>query len=112
IPVLERLESDADYPQNIIFAQSNLMKSHYQLVNYQKTIEYADKVLANPKIQKEVKSDAKIFTARAAFKTLDMQRAKTAYAEVQKIATGELAAEALYYDAYFKNQDRDYKTSN
>ncbi|WP_271765418.1 tetratricopeptide repeat protein [Aquimarina algiphila] len=112
IPVLERLESDADYPQNIIFAQSNLMKSYYQLLKYQKTIEYADKVLANPKIQNDVKSDAKIFTARAAFQTVDMERAKRAYAEVQKIATGELAAEALYYEAYFKNQEGNYKSSN
>ncbi len=112
IPVLERLESDADYPQNIIFAQSNLMKSYYQLLKYQKTIEYADKVLANPKIQNDVKSDAKIFTARAAFQTVDMERTKRAYAEVQKIATGELAAEALYYEAYFKNQEGNYKSSN
>ncbi len=112
IPVLERLESDADYPQNIVFAQSNLMKSHYQLLNYQKTIEYAEKVLANPKIQNDVKSDAQIFTARAALQTVDMARAKRAYAEVQKIATGELAAEALYHDAYFKNQDRNYQGSN
>ncbi|WP_103863766.1 tetratricopeptide repeat protein [Aquimarina sp. I32.4] len=112
LPVLERLETDADYPQNVIFAQSNLMKSYYQLLNYQKTIEYADKVLANPKIQNDVKSDATIFTARAAFKTVDMQRAKRAYAEVQKIATGELAAEALYYEAYFKNIEDDYKNSN
>ncbi|WP_425593457.1 tetratricopeptide repeat protein [Aquimarina aggregata] len=112
IPILERLESDADYPQNIIFAQSNLMKSYYQLLKYQKTIEYADKVLANPKIQNDVKSDAKIFTARAALKTVDMVRAKKAYAEVQKIATGELAAEALYYAAYFENDEGKYKSSN
>ena len=112
IPVLERLESDADFPQNIIFAQSNLMKSYYQLLNYEKTIEYADKVLANPKIQNEVKSDAKIFTARAAMQTRDTESAKQAYAEVQQIATGELAAEALYYDAYFKNQEGQYKKSN
>ncbi|GAA4274315.1 tetratricopeptide repeat protein [Aquimarina gracilis] len=112
IPVLERLESDADYPQNIIFAQSNLMKSNYQLLNYQKTIEYADKVLANPKIQNDVKSDAKIFTARAAFQTNNIPRAKKAYIEVQKIATGELAAEALYYQAYFENEEGNYKESN
>ncbi len=112
IPILERLESGADYPQNIIFAQSNLMKSYYQLLNYQKTIEYADKVLANPKIQNDVKSDAKIFTAKAAFQTNDMPKAKNAYAEVEKIATGELAAEALYYRAYFENEERNYKNSN
>ncbi len=112
IPILQRLEIDADYPQNIIFAQSNLMKSHYQLLNYQETITYADKVLANPKIQNDVKSDAKIFTARAALQTNNLVRAKEAYAEVQKIATGELAAEALYYDAYFKNLDNNFKESN
>ncbi|MBQ0736059.1 tetratricopeptide repeat protein [Aquimarina celericrescens] len=112
ISVLERLESDADYPQNIIFAQSNLMKLYYRLLNYQKTIEYADKVLANPKIQNKVKSDAKIFIARAALQTNDMSRAKKAYAEVQKIAIGELAAEALYYDAYFKNEEGNFKSSN
>ncbi len=112
IPVLERLESTADFPQNIIFAQSNLMKSNYQLLNYQKTIEYADKVLTNPKIQNDVKSDAKIFTARAALQTNNMSKAKIAYAEVQKIATGELAAEALYYNAYFQNEERNYKASN
>ncbi|WP_062053541.1 tetratricopeptide repeat protein [Aquimarina longa] len=112
IPVLERLEIDADYPQNIIFAQSNLMKSYYQLIQYQKTIVYAEKVLANPKIQNDVKSDANIFIARAALQTVDMQRAKKAYAKVQKIATGVLAAEALYYEAYFKNDERNYKGSN
>ncbi len=112
IPVLERLERDADFPKNIIFAQSNLMKSHYQLVHYPKTIEYAEKVLSNPKIQNDVKSDAQIFIARAALQTADEDRAKKAYTEVSKIATGELAAEALYYDAYFKNKEGDYKTSN
>jgi len=112
IPVLERLEKAADYPQNIVFAQSNLMKSFYQLRTYQKTIEYADKVLENPKIQNDVKSDAQLFTARAAFQTNNIVKSKQAYAEVQKNATGELAAEALYYDAYFKNEEKKFKKSN
>ena len=29
-----------------------------------------------------------------------------------KIASGALAAEALYYNAYFKNQEGQYKSSN
>ncbi|GAA4108017.1 tetratricopeptide repeat protein [Aquimarina addita] len=112
IPVLERLEKDADFPQNIIFAQSNLMKSHYQLVHYEQTIQYAEKVLENSKIQNDVKSDAQIFIARAALQTQDEARAKRAYTEVSKIATGELAAEALYYDAYFAHKEGSYKVSN
>ena len=30
-PVLTRLEIEADFPQNIVFAQSNLMKANFQL---------------------------------------------------------------------------------
>ena len=50
--------------------------------------------------------------ARSAIKTGNEARAKEAYAEVLKIAHGELAAEALYYDAYFKNKENSYEASN
>lgn len=111
-PLLQRLEAEADIPQNIIFAQSNLMKSYYELKQYDKAVSYAEKVLANAKIDNKVKSDAQVIIARSAMKTNNEPRAKQAYAEVMKIATGELAAEALYYDAYFKNKAADYKGSN
>ena len=38
--------------------------------------------------------------------------AKSAYAEVENIATGETAAEALYYNAYFKNKEGAFEASN
>ena len=112
IPVLQRLETEADFPQNVIFAQSNLMKSHYELENYADAVSYAEKVLTNTKIDNAVKSDAQVIIARASIKTGDEGRAKTAYASVQEIATGALAAEALYYDAYFKHKANDFKGSN
>ncbi|RZS91885.1 tetratricopeptide repeat protein [Aquimarina brevivitae] len=112
IPILERLEQMADQPENIVFAQSNLMKSYYSLVNYTKTLAYAQKVLANPKVQEDVKADAKLFLARAAMQTADEATAEKAYAEVRKIASGEIAAEALYYEAYFKHVKKEYKSSN
>src|SRR5690606_39441927 len=59
-----------------------------------------------------IKSDAQVIIARSAMKTNNEPKAKTAYAEVQKIATGQLAAEALYYDAYFKNKEgKDRKST-
>lgn len=112
IPVLKRLEVEADFPQNIIFAQSNLMKSFLDGEDYTQAINYAEKVLANIKIDNSVKSDAQIIIARSSIKTGDETRAKQAYAEVQKIATGALAAEALYYDAYFKNKEGSFESSN
>ncbi len=109
---LKRLETTADFPQNIIFAQTNMMKASYELKQYADAVGYAEKVLQNGKIDNSIKSDAQIIIAKAAMKTNNEAKAKTAYAEVAKIATGSLAAEALYYDAYFKNKEAKYEASN
>ncbi|WP_139958377.1 tetratricopeptide repeat protein [Flavicella sediminum] len=112
IPILKRLELEANFPQNIVFAQSNLMKGMYEKQDFENTVLYAEKVLENKKVEDQVKSDAYIFIARSAIKTAQLEKAKTAYEEVSKIAKGALKAEALYYDAYFKNLDKDYEASN
>jgi hypothetical protein len=80
--------------------------------NSNKTIVYAEKVLQNNNIDNKVRSDAYVFIARTAIKINDEDKARNAYAEVEKIATGSLAAEALFYNAYFKNIDGQYKASN
>ena len=112
ITVLKRLETEADFPQNVTFAQSNLMKTYYEQKDYPNAVIYAEKVLANPKTDNKVKSDSQIIVARAAFETNDEVKARAAYAKLLTIAKGELAAEALYYDAYFKNKDGKYDASN
>jgi len=112
IPLLQRLEAEADYPQNITYAQSNLMNAFYHLESYNQAVAYAEKVLGTSKIDNKVKSDAQIIIARSAIKTGDEEKAKTAYAQVEKIAQGSLAAEALYYNGYFKNKEGNYQASN
>jgi len=112
IPLLLRLEEEANFPQNVVFAQSNLMKANYQLENYNEAVSYAEKVLTNSKIDNKIKSDAHIIIARSAIKTGDEEKAKSAYAKVEKVATGETAAEALYYNAYFKNKEAKHEASN
>lgn len=112
IPVLKQLEAEATYSQNVIFAQSNLMKSYLQEKKYTEAVNYAEKVMANPEAEKSAKNDAQVIIARAAIRTGNEARAQKAYAEVQKSATGELAAEALYYDAYFKHKAGNFKASN
>ncbi|WP_299890769.1 tetratricopeptide repeat protein [uncultured Lacinutrix sp.] len=111
IPILERLEIEANFPQNSLFAQSNLMQANYQLNNYDAAVSYAEKVLANVNLDNKVKSDAQVIIARSAIKTGDEDKAKTAYAKVEQTATGETAAEALYYNAYFKNKEGQYQNS-
>ncbi|MCF8320627.1 MAG: tetratricopeptide repeat protein [Flavobacterium sp.] len=112
IEVLKRLETEADFPQNITFAQANLMKTYYEKKDYVNAVLYADKVLSNPKTDDKVKSDAQIIIARAAFNSGDLVKARQAYSKLLTIAKGELAAEALYFDAYFKNADGKFEESN
>lgn len=112
IPLLKRLENEAEFPQNISFARQNLMKSYYHQGDYAQTVVYAEKVLEENDIEKNVKSDAHVFIARSAIQTGDEGKAQKAYAEVQKIATGSLGAEALYYDAYFKRKAEKLEESN
>jgi tetratricopeptide (TPR) repeat protein len=106
------LETEADFPQNVTFAQANLMRAYYDQKDYPNAVIYADKVLTNPKTDDKVKSDAQIIVARSAIKANDEVKARLAYASLLKIAKGELAAEALYYDAYFKNKDGKFADSN
>jgi tetratricopeptide (TPR) repeat protein len=112
IPVLLRLENEADFPQNKVFAQSNLMKCYYDKKDYSNSVIYAEKVLNNAKTDDNVKSDAQIIIARSAMQTGDESKARSGYAKLLTIAKGELAAEALYYDAYFKNKDGKFESSN
>jgi TolA-binding protein len=112
IAYLKRLEVEADFPQNIVFAQTNSMKANYELERYADAVTYAEKVLALEKIDNTIKSDAQVVIARSAMETGEEEKAKTAYREVAKIATGRLAAEALYFDAYFKHKEGDFEGSN
>jgi len=112
IPFLKQLETQAEFPQNRTYAQANLMRSYYNTEDFENTVIYAEKVLANNKTDNKVKSDAQIMIARSAIKTNNEIKAKKAYKDLESIAEGELKAEALYYDAYFKNKENKFEESN
>jgi tetratricopeptide (TPR) repeat protein len=105
IPVLKQLEQLADFPQNVIYAQSNLMKAYYETDKYNDAVAYANKVLATTGIENNLKSDAQIIIARSSWSQGNEAAAKVAYEKVQQSASGSLAAEAIYYKAYFENKE-------
>lgn len=112
IPVLTELENSATIVQNLTYARSNLMKIYYNNEDYTQTISYANKVLEISNLDSRIKNDAHIMLARCYFKTGNLAQAEKFYAEVRKNASGELMAEALYYQAYFENQAKQYQKSN
>ena len=112
VKILTQLEQQAESKQNIIFAQNNLMKGNYALKNYDDAVAYAETVLQNEKLEDKIKSDAEIIIARSAFETEEFDKARDAFKKVEQYAIGELKAEAIYYDAYFLNDEGSYKLSN
>ena len=88
------------------------MKGYYQSQEYNKAVNYAEKILLQDKIDAIVEYDAKIIIARSAFQTEDYLKAEEFYTEVERNANGELKAEALYYSAYFSNKKKLYEISN
>ncbi|MDP2088838.1 MAG: tetratricopeptide repeat protein [Flavobacteriaceae bacterium] len=112
IPILISLEEIAASTQNRTFAMSNLMKGFYETNQFVKAELYADKVLALPRIDDRVRADATILIARAAFKNGNDTKAKATFKEVEKISSGKLKAEALYYSAYYEHKAGNYKVSN
>ena len=112
VPYLRRLEAVADIPQNRMFAQSNLMKAFFLEEEYEEVLSYAGKVLENPSLDERIRADARLMIARAALETGDLETARSGYAELLNTATGETAAEALYYVALFAQQDGDLEASN
>jgi tetratricopeptide (TPR) repeat protein len=112
IPLLKRLELEANSPTNILYAESNLMQGYYKNQAYGLAIEYAKKILEREKLDKLLKNDAQIIIARSAYKNEDFSTAEAYYAAVAKNATGALKAESLYYNAFFKNKEKAYESSN
>jgi TolA-binding protein len=109
---LKRLENEAQFQQNILYAQSNLMRLYYETNDYAQTVVYAEKVLKQANMDQRIKNDAQIMIARSAMKTNQDAKAKEFYALVSKTAQGELAAEALYHEAYFKFIENKNEASN
>lgn len=109
---LKQLKTVASNDQNILFADSNLMKIYFNQKDLDTAISHAQNVVKNSKADKKVLSDAYVILGRDAMQKNNKVQAKTYYEQLAKIATGEAAAEALYYDAFFKTEDKKYEASN
>ena len=110
--ILLRLDTEARNPQNRLYAQSNLMKVNFRFNDFDAAIRYAEMILKNSKTDSYIKSDAYIIIARAAMQTNEEMKARAAYQQVKLIATGEMGAEAQYYEAYFSYIDGAFEASN
>ena len=88
------------------------MQVYYEIAKYKTALEYARKILLRDKLDVKLEHNAKIIIARASLKIQDFLTAEEYYIEVARNASGKLKAEALYYIAFFKYQQKDFTESN
>lgn len=112
LPILIRLEKEAHETENVLFAQSNLMKGYYETAAFDLAFKYAKKILLKEKLETKLENDAKLIIARILIKKKDFNTAEEYYSTIEASTTGLLKAEALYYNAFFKNQQKKYAASN
>lgn len=109
---LKELERIANRIQNEHFAISNLMRVYYQQSKLSEAKAYAKKMLAVDGLVQRLEADALLVLARTSFKLGEIDESKSAYAIVKDNSSGETAAEALYFSAYFSNREGLYQKSN
>lgn len=109
---LQRLEEVAEVKENRIFAKSNLMKGYYDRKDFQTTLRYANELLNTPGVDARIQNDARLMVARSAMATGNEEKAIQTYRELIQTASGEVAAEARYYDARALHAAGNFEASN
>ena len=112
ISSLERLHNVAEIQQNKTYSEVNLMHLYSGKGDLEKALESANLVLKNSKVSNKVKSEARLIIARDAMAKGNMKVAEENYKKIQEIGKGEVVAEAMYYQAYFLNKNKEFEKSN
>jgi len=109
---LERLRESAQTDDDRLLASSNLMHLYAREGDLARAAAYAREVLENPKHDKVMEIEAKKILAREAVSREDWDTAYRLYDELARKASGETAAEALYYKALILHRRGEYDASN
>lgn len=107
----QKLEEIAAKPENIIDARIGLMRSYYQLKNYESAIQYASKVMSDEKAKPELIGEARFIIAHSALATEKYDQALNEFSRVANDLKNEMGAEAKYHVAYIRYLQNDYAES-
>ncbi len=112
IPLWEKLETIASYPENKKYAQFNLMRTYFNLSKFDKAIDKADLVLDMENLDPKIMWDARHILAKSYLHKKDSLNAKNAFLILEKSPIDSLAAEAYYFKARLSHNNKNYKESN
>jgi TolA-binding protein len=104
----QRLETSAEFNNNILTARVGIMRSSYQLNKYNIAITASNILLNTPKISAEYTDEAHYTIAKSAFATDSISMAQTEFGILAKSKNGEISAEAKYYIALIQYNMGNY----
>ena len=98
--------------RELIVAYEGLMKSYFETGNYEKTAEYADKILtAGGNVVIGASNRAELYKGKALMKKGDLSNAKIQFEKTIKLANDEAAAESKYRIGEIQYIQKDYDAS-
>jgi TolA-binding protein len=96
----EELSQKAEYPNNILIAQTGMMRCRHFLGQDEKALESARKVLESDKAGEQLLVEAHLISAKSRLALGDTTSAETSFAVTSRLDKGTMGAEAKYWSAY------------
>ena len=113
IAPLKRLANNHPEAKNQSFAHSNLMQIYFEAKDYSTARTEAALLLDNQELEVDLKSKALVIKGRSEIALSQLVEAKKTFALLHSVAVSQVhLAEALYFEAFFLNMDKQYQTSN
>ncbi len=104
----QKLETTAEFNNNILTARVGVMRSSFQLKKYDIAIASSTILMNTPKISNEYMDEAHYTIAKSALATDSISLAQTEFGILAKSKNGEISAEAKYYIALIQYQMGNY----
>ncbi|HYH56064.1 MAG TPA: tetratricopeptide repeat protein, partial [Anseongella sp.] len=111
LPLLKKLESDAEYRENYGFAIVNLMKAYNDQGNPDSTFHYSQEVLAYEKASTNDLTAAHLYAGKSYLARGDTGKALEEFRAASQTAKTAEAAEAKYLEAEIRNRNGEYDAS-
>ena len=106
-----QLERIAQFADNKLNAQIGLMRCYYKLKNFQKALEYANRVKVMEKADADLIEEARIIIARSAYEQGNTNQAMEEFQWVEQNSKNIFKAEAKYYIALIFFYNGEYENS-
>lgn len=104
-----KLSEIAQGDEHRSLAFKGMMRSHYELEDYEKTIGAAEKLLKQQGITEEVSNQAHLLVARSALKINNDKLAEQEFENIAGVGNKRIAAEANYYLALLDYRAGQYE---